>query len=75
MRFALPVIVSALLLVRFTGSGQSAEFKVAITVDAASPRGALRPAWRFFGYDEAKGISPRSHALRLSFPENCMHAF
>ena len=30
----------------------TADFPVAIRVDAAASRGALHPVWRFFGYDE-----------------------
>ncbi len=52
MRSTSCAIASACLLVVFPGAGHAADLEVAITVDAAQPRGALRPAWRFFGYDE-----------------------
>ncbi|MGC8638540.1 MAG: GH39 family glycosyl hydrolase [Isosphaeraceae bacterium] len=50
--FKIRVLAPVLALVAFPGAAQAGEFKVSITVDAAQERGALAPAWRFFGYDE-----------------------
>jgi xylan 1,4-beta-xylosidase len=44
----------------------AAEPKVTITVDAARARGELRPAWRFFGYDEPNYTYMRDGKALLS---------
>jgi xylan 1,4-beta-xylosidase len=41
-----------MFLASFAGPLAAAEFPVTITVDAGRSRGDLRPAWRYFGYDE-----------------------
>ena len=56
MRFLFCVIAATLpvtlLAAPGPGQGRAAEPIVTITVDASRPGGPLRPAWRFFGYDE-----------------------
>jgi xylan 1,4-beta-xylosidase len=51
MRFSSCTVAAAFSLF-LCRAGLAADFKVSITVDAARPGEALRPAWRFFGYDE-----------------------
>ena len=45
-------IATTLTVALCAGRGQSSEPAVTITVDASRPGGPLRPAWKFFGYDE-----------------------
>jgi hypothetical protein len=52
MRFRSCAIATTLAVTLCAGRGQTAEPAVTITLDASRPGGQLRPAWRFFGYDE-----------------------
>ncbi len=45
-------IATVLAATLCAGRAQPAEPAVTITLDASKPGGPLRPAWRFFGYDE-----------------------
>ncbi len=54
MRTSLKNLFLTVLLVLVAQVGQAAEtFPVEITIHADESRGALKPIWRFFGYDEA----------------------
>jgi len=52
MSFRSCAITTTLAVTLCAGRGQPAEPAVTITLDASRPGGQLRPAWRFFGYDE-----------------------
>jgi xylan 1,4-beta-xylosidase len=52
MRFRSCAITTTLAVTLCAGRGQTAGPAVTITVDATRSGGQLRPAWRFFGYDE-----------------------
>ena len=52
MRFRSCAITTTLAVMLCAGRGQTDEPAVMITLDASRPGGQLRPAWRFFGYDE-----------------------
>src|SRR5208283_2640854 len=52
MSFRCCAIAITLSLTLCARLGQSAQPAVTITIDASRPGGPLRPAWRFFGYDE-----------------------
>src|SRR5208282_1943263 len=52
MSFRSCAIATTLSLTLCAGRGQPAEPAVTITVDVSKPGGPLRPAWRFFRYDE-----------------------
>ncbi len=52
MRFRSCAITTTLAVTLCAGRGQTDEPAVTITLDASRPGGRLRPARRFFGYDE-----------------------
>ncbi len=52
MSFRIVAITATLTVALCAGRGQPAEPAVMIKVDATRPGEPLRPAWRFFGYDE-----------------------
>jgi xylan 1,4-beta-xylosidase len=45
-------MASWLVVLAAAASAAEAPFPVSIKVDAAKPRGELKPIWRFFGADE-----------------------